>query len=145
MNSVTGGVPDLLRRFVPAPHRASMVFGGDMCASVQANDLQLLTAMQLATTSESFASNPTVCMTIIRDADYPVGGTALTLLSAWPLATLFVGSGTVLTLDGDNREIFAFVAPSVTAGELVNRLLPMLLEPLRSRSDQASVVRPDER
>jgi len=139
--SSAAGVPDLLRRFVPTPHSAVMTFDGDICATVQTNDLPLLTAIQhTATTRDSVAPNLTVRMTIIRDADAPSGGATLTLMSKWPLTTLFVGRGTLLTLDRDTHELFCFLAPSITAAELVNCLLPMLFEALRSGSGQQTLV-----
>ena len=145
MSAAIAGVPDLLRRFVPAPHSAKMIVARQVFALVRTNDRQLLTAMQQITAAgDSDTSRLAVRMTVIRDVDTVAEGGRLTLVSAWPLATLFAGYGTVLTLDFETLELHGFLAPSVTAEELMDRLLPLILDPVCQRSGCGTLATLDE-
>jgi hypothetical protein len=77
-----------------------------------------------ATRADSFAP---LQAKIIRDYDAPPDGSHVTIISAPPLVSLFVGTGTVLTLDCARRELVGFLASSVTAERLFDELLPLIL------------------
>src|SRR5579863_7426038 len=103
MSAVEPGVPDLLRRFVPAPYCASVEIG-DIQVDLETNDGDLLSAVR-----EAFRSQPdgrpaaSWLMKVIRDDDAPSDGSELTVLSAWPVTTLLLGTGTILFVDRERR------------------------------------------
>jgi hypothetical protein len=131
MSNGSAGVPDLLRRFAPAPYCASLAIG-DAAIELRTNDVDLLAAMRRAALAHTNGQHATsLFVKVIRDCDAPSVGSQLTLLSAWPLATLLLGTGTVLTIDCERHEIVGFLAPAVAAERFVHELLPMLLDFLR--------------
>jgi hypothetical protein len=124
-------VPDLLRRFAPAPHRARVVIG-EIEFAVQSNDPEVVAAIQRAGFGGRKERHSTVlAMKVIRDRCAPRDSSNLTILSSWPLTTLLIGTGTVLTLDCERCEIMGFLAPTVPADRFVDELLPLLLDRLR--------------
>lgn len=128
MNTQYEAIPDLLRRFTPTPCLADLVLEGVPLA-VQTNDPQIITEMQRGRIQEVNVAFPRcVVARIVRDHDAPAGGSESTLLSAGPLVTLVVGTGTTLALDCERRELLGFLAPSVSPERLVRDLLPMLLK-----------------
>ena len=62
--------------------------------------------------------------------------TVVVVISAWPLVTLLAGTGTMLALDGQRREILGFLSSAVSAEQFVNELLPILLRRFRSGTIQ---------
>jgi hypothetical protein len=132
MSTASIRVPDLLRRFAPAPHCVSAVIG-DIELELHTNDATLSAALQRAgTPSRSGESAVSLDLKVIRDCDAPSGGSDVTVLSAWPLTMLLMGAGTMLVMDSERREILSFLAPAITADRFVHELLPMLLEYLQS-------------
>lgn len=120
-------VPDLLRRFAPTPYSADVVLEGIPLA-VQTNDLQIITEMQKGRSEEANLQFPrAVLVRVIRDHDAPVKTSEITMLSAGPLVTLLVGTGTTLALDCERREVLGFLSSSVSPERLVRELLPILL------------------
>lgn len=127
-------VPDLLRRFSPTPHCARVHIAG--CGAVlRTNDLDLRAAMQAEGGAARDLAITSLSITVIRDFDAPSAGTQSTLLEAFPLVTLLVGTGTTLTLDLERREIIGFVAPNVATEHFAEELLPILVEYV-SRSER---------
>lgn len=127
MSTPQEAVPDLLRRFVSTPHFADVVLEG-IPLSVQTNDLQIVTEMQRSTSQEvNLQFSRAVLVRVIRDHDAPVQNSEITMLSAGPLVTLVVGTGTALALDCERREILGFLSSSVSPERLVRELLPILL------------------
>ncbi len=128
MSTAGIGVPDLLRRFAPAPHCASTVIGS-VELELHTNDATLIAALRRAgSPDKSGGSAASLELKVIRDCDAPSGGSDVTVLSAWPVTVLLIGAGTILALDGERREILGFLAPAVTADRLVHELLPILLD-----------------
>jgi len=119
--------PDLLRRFVPAPH-VSNVFAGDTCVRLETNDPSIVAAMPNVTAS-SAEENAEVSYfwKLIRDEEAPCGGREVTIFSFGPLSTLLLGAGTVIAVDRERREVLGFIAPDVGAKELVTSWLPLIL------------------
>jgi len=120
-------VPDLLRRFVPTPHRGRWIVGGT-AIEVETNDLEIV----LATQAGDGARTPDrhfVSAKIIRDYDIVVDGPERTLLTAHPLTLLMAGATTMLAFDAERRELLGFIASDISARELLEDLLPTLLGP----------------
>ena len=131
MSATTGSIPDLLRRFAPAPHCASAMIG-DIELELHTNDATLVAALRRAgTRNKNEGPAGSLRVKVIRDCDAPSGGSDETILSAWPLNILLVGTGTMLAMDCERREIIGFVAPAIT-GERFLQLLLMLLEYLHN-------------
>jgi hypothetical protein len=127
MSKQQEAVPDLLRRFAPTPHFADVVLKGIPLA-VQTNDLQIITEMQRSCSQEVDLQFPrAVLVRVVRDHDAPVETSEITMLSAGPLVTLLVGTGTTLALDCERREVLGFLSSSLSPERLVRELLPILL------------------
>lgn len=120
------GVPDLLRRFAPAPHSA-MIDAGAIALRVETNDPAIISELQQAGVQRRHCdSEGLLFLKIIRDNDAPGDGGGVTVLSAYPLVTVRVGSGTVLMLDCERREALGFLAPDLTAKEFADTLFPLV-------------------
>lgn len=127
MITANGGIPDLLRRFVAAPHKATGCCG-DSRIALQTNDPELASALAVRDIS---SNEPSLNVRIIRDEAAPLGVSNVTLLEAWPLTTLQWGTGTVLTLDHERCEALGFLASSVSNQQFLDEVLPTLLNRLR--------------
>jgi len=128
MSTNASGVPDLLRRFTPMSHCLSLTVRG-FHVSLQTNDAELAAAMKRAGEAQTDDSQRRpLLMSLIRDGDAPPGSAQVTLLAPWPLVTLLLGTGTVLTLDCERRELIGFLAPAVPAERVIDDLLPLLLD-----------------
>ena len=131
MSAASTRVPDLLRRFAPAPHCASARIG-DIELELRTNDATLIAALKRAgTPNNGGGSTSSLRLKVIRDCDAPFDGSGPTLLSAWPVTILLIGTGTMLAMDCERREILGFLAPSIAADRFVHELLTLLLECLR--------------
>jgi hypothetical protein len=137
MSAGEGGVPDLLRRFVPVPYRTSVEIG-NIHLDLQSNDGGLLAAMQWAFRTPTNGRPATSWfMKVIRDDDAPSGDSELTVLSAWPVTTLLLGTGTILAIDCERRQVLGFMAASLSDRQFVNELLPIVLEILRRAGERS--------
>ena len=131
MNTADLQVPDLLRRFSSAPH-CSVGRLQDFEVTLQTNDLDLVSSLQaVGQTSSDTQNNSPLFVKIVRDCESLADVSKPTVLSAWPLTTLLCGTGTVLTLDCERREILGFVAAGISADRVIHELLPILLQHLR--------------
>lgn len=121
-------VPDLLRRFVPAPHVFNFL-AGESCVRLETNDPSIVTAMR-SVTAPSSNENRKVSYSwkLIRDEEAPSGGREITILSYGPLSTLLLGMGTVVAVDREWREVLGFIAPDVSADEFVTSWLPLITQ-----------------
>jgi hypothetical protein len=125
-------VPDLLRRFTPTPYFADVVFAGIPLA-VQTNDPEITTAMQRGSSAEITSQfDRPMLVRVVRDDDAPDDSSGIMVLSAWPLVTLLVGTGTTLVLDCERREILGFLSLSVSADRFARKLIPILLKRFRN-------------
>jgi hypothetical protein len=128
MSAQQDAVPDLLRRFAPTPYFADVVLEGIPLA-VQTNDSQIITEMQTGRSHEVNLQLPRAALVrVVRDHDAPDENSEITVLSAGPLVTLLVGTGTTLALDCERRELLGFLSSSVSPERLVRELLPILLK-----------------
>jgi hypothetical protein len=123
MTETTSGVPDLLQRFVPTPFSASFTIDD---ADVTLHSNADLAANHQATTSHGASDK--ITGTIVHDPEAPNDGSDIIVIKAWPVATVLVGTGTVLALDCERSEIVGFLSPAVSSVRLVNELLPMMVE-----------------
>jgi hypothetical protein len=130
VSSAETGVPDLLRRFAPTPH-STRVLMNDVEIEFHTDDVEIVARMQPRTCdSISSGSHTLLLAKVVRDQDAPPGDSGVTIISAPPLTTLLVGTGTVLVLDCERREVLGFLASSVSAARFVDELLPTLLDRL---------------
>lgn len=127
MSTQQEAVPDLLHRFTPTPYFAEVVLEGIPLA-VHTNDPQIITEMQKGRSHEiNLQFSRAVLVRVVRDQDAPVKNSEVTMLSAGPLVTLLVGTGTMLALDCERREVLGFLSSSISPERLVRELLPILL------------------
>ncbi len=137
MSAIATGLPDLLQRFVPTPYSAVVaLFNAQI--SFQCNDQALITSLERAGAIDRGATS--LVARVVRDYAAPTSGSDITVISMWPVATIMVGAGTVLAVDMERREMFAFIASSVSAEQFINSLLPIALEAVRcSTANNADV------
>jgi hypothetical protein len=118
------GVPDLLRRFAPAPYGA-IIGAGDTVLRVETNDPTIISEMQKVEVQQSLRNcGGLLFLKVIRDKDAPCDGGTVTMLSAYPLFTLHVGVGTMIVLDCERQEAMGFLSSEVAAEEFAYRLFP---------------------
>jgi len=130
VSSAETGVPDLLRRFAPTPH-STRVLIHNVEIEFHTDDVEIVARMQPWTCGSIGPGSHTLLLAkVIRDRDAPSGDSGVSIISAPPLTTLLVGTGTVLVLDCERREILGFLASSISAARFVDELLPILLERL---------------
>jgi hypothetical protein len=125
MSAVDNEVPDLLQRFVPTPYNA-LIKLFDTAISFQCNDKELIASLEQAGAKNR--GTPSLAARLVRDYAAPSGGLDITVISTSPVATIMVGAGTVLAVDLEHREIFGFIAASVSAEDFINTVLPVALE-----------------
>ncbi len=131
MISTGTAVPDLLRRFAPTPHHTRICLN-DIEIELYTNDAEIVSKVQPRTSALPGAKARTsLVLKIIRDHDAPQDDSTVTVLSAPPLTTLMVGTGTLLVLDGLRGVILGFLASSISAERFVDELLPILLDRLK--------------
>jgi hypothetical protein len=130
MSALETAVPDLLRRFVPTPYRLHTAIRNTML-ELQTNDLEIISALQQAARTPNADCAGPLLMKVIRDHDVTSDGNEPLALTAWPVATLMVGTNTVLALDRERREVLGFLAASISANRFVEELLPLLFDLLR--------------
>lgn len=131
MTIIREPVPDLLRRFAPTPHVAEVTIGV-FSLTVQTDDRRIIAAMQQTSVAEDKSSSlNSIMVRVVRD-DVPMGDAKVLLISAPPLITLIVGTGTTLTLDCERREMLGFLSRSISAERFSGELLPLLLGRFRS-------------
>ena len=100
MISTGTAVPDLLHRFAPTPHHTRICLN-DIEIELYTNDAEIVSRVQPRTSALPGAKARTsLVLKIIRDHDAPQDDSTVTVLSAPPLTTLMVGTGTLLVLDG---------------------------------------------
>jgi hypothetical protein len=129
VSAMQTGVPDLLRRFAPTPHYTRVLING-VEIEFHTDDVEIVAKMQPMTLSSVRIGAQTLLAKVIRDREAPPGDSGVSIISAPPLTTLLVGTGTVLVLDCERREILGFLAFSVSAERFVDELLPTLLDRL---------------
>ncbi len=131
MSTMETGVPDLLRRFAPAPHSTKVLIN-NIEVELHTDDVEIVARMQPKNGDTADPrSRISLLAKIVRDYGAPLIGSTVTIISAPPLTALLVGTGTALVLDSELCEILGFLASSVSAEQFVNELLPTLLDRLK--------------
>ena len=134
MNTETTLVPDLLRRFVAAPHFSRFCIGGTS-ARLETNDPILASTIQGATVCcETEHAEGVSHWKLIRDEQAPCGGREVSVLSAGPIGTLLLGAGTVIAVDRERREVLGFIAPDISEEEFATIVVPLIVNLLNSRT-----------
>ena len=125
---MTAVIPDLLRRFVPAPHGRSLS-NRRRATVIESNDENFADELfgrfrRLAPESLLLAVG---YVRVIVEDSVQDDGDGLTFVDAGPLRTLLRGTTTMLIYDSGSRELFAFVARGVSCNEFYQRLLPAVV------------------
>ena len=118
-------VPDLLRRFVPAPHVCN-VPAGESYLRLETNDPSIVTAMRGVASPSDDKGRAFYSWRLIRDDQTPRGGRKVTILTSGALSTLLLGVGTIVAVDRQQREVLGFIASDVSDQEFVTILLPLI-------------------
>jgi hypothetical protein len=121
------GVPDLLHRFVETPYAVTLT-SDNVTVKIEANEFALISKMHLAIVFWHRFENGILTWKLIRDEAAPCSEKELTILSADPLNILLAGTGTVIAIDRELREVLGFIAPNVSNDEFVTTLLPIVLK-----------------
>jgi hypothetical protein len=138
MNPDSSGVPDLLRRFVERPYAVG--FGsGDAAVRIESNEFAIVSNMHSTMVSQSGFETEILNWRLIRDEQAPCDGKELTILASGAVSTLLAGTGTIIAIDHERREVLGFIAANVSAEEFVTSLLPVILK-LSCRSVASSTV-----
>jgi hypothetical protein len=127
MTTTNTATPDLLRRFVPAPNRTIAEVDG-VEITLHSNDLDLVTALQRAASRYATGTvRHQLQITVIRDGSAPVDQSELTIVNAWPVATVTLGTGTMFAVDYEKREVVGFLASRVSLQYFSDELLSVLI------------------
>jgi hypothetical protein len=124
MTITTEGVPDLLQRFVATPFSTKIFIDGVEIALQSNIDLADIDGLSAPLSNDSADK---LCATIVRDAEAPADECGVTIIKAWPVATVLIGSGTVLALDCGRSQLIGFLAPTLSMTRFVSEFLPMLV------------------
>jgi hypothetical protein len=144
VSAAAASVPDLLRRFVDAPYRATVQIGS-IEVVLQTNEADLATALQRVSATQSTENCTTsVFMKIIRDHDAPLNGSDVTVVSSWPVTTLLLGAGSVIAIDCERRQVLGFLAAPVSAEQFIEQLVPIIFGVLRSAWNDGPRVHPGD-
>jgi hypothetical protein len=139
MNAIETGIPDLLQRFVPTPHTAVVALSGAKIV-IQSNDKELIASLEGAGTPPENLNTSSLNARVVRDHAAPTGGSDITVISNWPLATIIFGAGTVLAVDSERCELLGFIAMSVSAEQFIGSLLPIVVNLANRRSSTNAAV-----
>jgi hypothetical protein len=131
MSSRTPCVPDLLKRFVPAPYKLDALICR-VLVTLETNDPDIVDEIARANADLKNGGKPTLRLKIIRDSEAPDITSETIVLFSWPIVTVLAGAGTMLALDAERREIVGFIAPQVSAKQVACELLPFLLDLYRT-------------
>jgi hypothetical protein len=131
MSSLIPCVPDLLKRFVPAPYKLDALICR-ILMTLETNDPDIADEIATASTDLKNGCNPTLWLKVIRDDEAPDSTSETVVLSSWPVVTVLAGAGTILALDVERREIVGFIAPQVSAERFAYELLPFVLDLYRT-------------
>jgi hypothetical protein len=124
-DSLAHGDPlDLLRRFIPTPLRAVYRIGSHR-VMVQTNDFTLLPALPLEANPNTLAEQ-TLEWKLIRDMDSPGLLESPTLMTSSALTVVVMGTGCLLGLDHERRELLGFIGRSIDARTHQEFIVPFL-------------------
>ena len=119
--------PDLLRRFVATPYHFSKADGPNRLC-VESNDLEIALSIRRSNIfwRQMIQGDGLACK-LIRDMAGPVDSSNISIISFETLRILHLGTGTILIYDVERSELLGFVTRNVKVQELVDSLIPRLL------------------
>jgi hypothetical protein len=127
-------IPDLLRRFVATPYQCHVQRGG-VDLEVHTNDPVLVSELSRSTGPEPLDPlRVSLFAKIVRDDDAPRDQSEIMTLSSWPLVSVLMGTGTILCLDCERRELLGFIASHVSASDVVSVLLSLAIDLFRTQT-----------
>jgi len=115
---------DVLRRFIPTPHRAKYRIG-PIEVVVETNDFGLLPSIP----SQQGAGDPvegTLEWKLVRDHDVDGGLDEPVFFTSGTLTVVRMGSACLLGLDHERRELLGFLGDSVDSRTFQDFLVPFL-------------------
>jgi hypothetical protein len=120
--------PDLLRRFVATPY--IFIKGeGPNRIRVESNNLEIALSVWNFFNPQSQGNRVDgLFCRLIRDANGPVSGTKISIVTDGALRVLHLGQETILIHDIERSELLGFVSGSVEVNTLVSSLIPALLK-----------------
>jgi hypothetical protein len=113
---------DLLRRFIPTPLRTRFHVG-HATVIVETNDFALLPAFPLMTEHVDLGP-PDIDWKLIRDLDAPGLLEEPVLLTSGNLTIVGMGTGCLLGIDHERRELLCFIGADVDARTFQEFLVP---------------------
>ena len=131
---------DILRRFIPAPLKASYRIGS-VRVIVQTNDFALLPTLPLLVNLEA-PGGQTMEWKLIRDTESHGSLQAPTILASRALTVVEMGPACVLGLDHERRELLGFIGADIDARTHQGLLVPFLCQMAKDAfsTDSISVV-----
>jgi hypothetical protein len=115
---------DLLRRFVPTPFKAVYRINS-LLVAVQTNDIALLPAMPLETTTPA-ARGTYLAWKLIRDPDTPGLLAPPTVLNCGALTVAEMGTACLIAFDREQKHLLAFIGADVDGRTHQDFLIPFL-------------------
>ena len=115
---------DVLRRFVPTPHRASYHIGSAQI-SVETNDFTLLPTLPFNETRKQ-PLDVSFQWKLIRDDDVSGLLEEPILLTAGEVTFVRMGEACLLGIDHERRELLGFIGADVDSGTFQEFLFPFL-------------------
>lgn len=115
---------DLLRRFIPTPLRAVYRVGSNRVI-VQTNDFALLPALP-SDANPNMPVEHTLEWKLIRDMDSPGPLESPTWLTSSVLTVVAMGTGCLVGLDHERRELLGFIGCNIDARTHQEFLVPFL-------------------
>jgi hypothetical protein len=138
-------IPDLLRRFVPTPYQCRVQLNG-VDLDLHTNDSELISELSRPADHELVGClKLSLSAKIVRDDDAPSDQSETIVLSSEAVVTILMGTGTILCLDCECRELLGFVAPHVSASDVVNSLLSLAIDLFRKQTSDQLCVRSGDR
>lgn len=133
MNAQDSISPDLLKRFVPTPYTATVVVN-DTSISLETNSALIVAAVERLRVRDGLGTyKRSLAATVILDQDAPDTQSSAVLISAWPLVTLVIGTGTIVAFDCERQQLLAFLAPCISPEQFATELLPSVLDLVHTR------------
>jgi hypothetical protein len=113
---------DLLRRFVPTPHKSTMQLAS-VKVTVETNDPSLVASRLLPNSS---LSSPACQWKLVRDVDTCSEPAEVSVVAAGDLRVYTMGPACLIAADRESKQILAFIGMSVDAPLFEEFIFPLL-------------------
>ena len=132
---------DILRRFIPAPLKASYRIG-PVRVIVQTNDFCLFPALPLLVNLDEERGEQTMEWKLIRDTESHGPLQAPTIFASGALTVVEMGPACVFGLDHERRELLGFIGADIDAPTHQGLVVPFLCQMAKDAfaTDPISVV-----